>query len=161
MERLVKSNAPPMKASELWRDKLAVLLCIQRPGMKLIGFSVYVCCNMITDASCAEMKLASYMPKKPIFDALGVQIFAVLHEHIESEVPALGGGKLLKDKFLSGFVFNPRAILVGEELELLTNLSERNFGDWAPVSEVIEICARLQNQQQDQRASSKSPQEYE
>lgn len=24
--------------------------------------------------------------KKPIFDALGVQLFAVLHEHIESEV---------------------------------------------------------------------------
>lgn len=24
--------------------------------------------------------------KKPLFDALGVQLFAVLHEHIESEV---------------------------------------------------------------------------
>lgn len=24
--------------------------------------------------------------KKPIFDALGVQLFAVLHEHIEAEV---------------------------------------------------------------------------
>ncbi|XVF65083.1 hypothetical protein PTKIN_Ptkin09bG0218300 [Pterospermum kingtungense] len=37
---------------------------------------------------------------------------------------------------------------------------ERNFGGWAPVAEVIEICARLQNHQQDQGASSKSPQEY-
>ena len=32
MERLVKSKTPPMKASELWRDKPAVLLCIRRPG---------------------------------------------------------------------------------------------------------------------------------
>lgn len=31
-ERLVKSRAPPMKSSELWRDKPAVLLCIRRPG---------------------------------------------------------------------------------------------------------------------------------
>ena len=27
--------------------------------------------------------------KKPIFDALGVQLFAVLHEHIDSEVQYL------------------------------------------------------------------------
>ena len=32
MERLVKTKTPPMKASELWRDKTAVLLCIRRPG---------------------------------------------------------------------------------------------------------------------------------
>lgn len=32
MERLVKTKAPPMKASELWRDKPAVILCIRRPG---------------------------------------------------------------------------------------------------------------------------------
>lgn len=31
MERLV-AITPPMKASELWRDKPAVLLCIRRPG---------------------------------------------------------------------------------------------------------------------------------
>lgn len=30
-----------------------------------------------------------FYAKKPIFDALGVQIFAVLHEHIESEVPSI------------------------------------------------------------------------
>lgn len=32
MERLVKTKTPPMKASELWRNKPAVLLCIRRPG---------------------------------------------------------------------------------------------------------------------------------
>lgn len=32
VESLVKSMAPPTKASELWRDKPAVLLCIRRPG---------------------------------------------------------------------------------------------------------------------------------
>ena len=84
---------------------------------------------------------------------------------------ALGGGKLLKDKFLSGFVFNPRAIanykrakamgidqnfkgegeikgglfIVGKGgTGIAYQFIERNFGDWAPVAEVIEICARLQ-----------------
>lgn len=32
MDPLVKLKTPPMKASELWRDKPAVLLCIRRPG---------------------------------------------------------------------------------------------------------------------------------
>jgi hypothetical protein len=32
MDRLVKAKTPPMKASDLWRDKPAVLLCIRRPG---------------------------------------------------------------------------------------------------------------------------------
>lgn len=32
MEVLVSSKAPPMRASELWRDKPVVLLCIRRPG---------------------------------------------------------------------------------------------------------------------------------
>lgn len=32
MEPLVKTNTPPMKASELWRDKPAVILCLRRPG---------------------------------------------------------------------------------------------------------------------------------
>ncbi|GMI75295.1 hypothetical protein HRI_001198800 [Hibiscus trionum] len=191
MEPLVKSKAPPMKASELWRDKPAVLLCIRRPG-----------CIM------CRAEAHQLYAKKPIFDALGVQMFAVLHEHIESEVKdfwprywggvvildrtmeffkALGGGKLLKDKFLSGFLFNPRAIanykrakalgiaqnfkgegeikgglfIVGQGgTGIAYQFIERNFGDWAPVAETIEICARLQNQQQDQGDSSKSPQEY-
>ncbi|XVF43311.1 hypothetical protein PTKIN_Ptkin02bG0030200 [Pterospermum kingtungense] len=192
MERLVQSKTPPMKASELWRDKPAVLVCIRRPG-----------CIM------CRAEAHQLYAKKPIFDALGVQMFAVLHEHIESEVKdfwprywggvvifdrtmgffkALGGGKLLKDKFLSGFLFNPRAIanykrakamgieqnfkgegeikgglfIVGQGgTGIAYQFIERNFGDWAPVAEVIEICARLQNHQQEQGASSKSPQEYE
>ncbi|XVE74417.1 hypothetical protein DITRI_Ditri12bG0015500 [Diplodiscus trichospermus] len=192
MERLVKSKTPPMKASELWQDKPAVLLCIRRPG-----------CIM------CRAEAHQLYAKKPIFDALGVQLFAVLHEHRESEVKdfwprywggvvafdrgmgffkALGGGKLLKDKFLSGFVFNPRAIanykrakamgidqnfkgegeikgglfIVGRGgTGIAYQFIERNFGDWAPVAEVIEICARLQNHQQDHEASSKSPQEHE
>lgn len=32
MERLVTTKTPPMKASDLWRNKPAVLLCIRRPG---------------------------------------------------------------------------------------------------------------------------------
>lgn len=152
--------------------------------------------------------------RKPIFDALGYQLFAVIHEHIESEVSirllapstyptclteivvmqvkdfwprywggavifdqgrgffkALGGGKLMKEKFLSGFVFNPRAIanykrakamgvkqnfngegeikgglfiLGSAKRGIAYQFIERNFGDWAPLSEVIEICTKIQ-----------------
>lgn len=84
---------------------------------------------------------------------------------------ALGGGKLLKDKFLSGFLLNPRAIanykrakatgldqnfngegeikgglfIVGRgKTGIAYQFVERNFGDWAPISEVFEICNRLQ-----------------
>ncbi|KAJ7943277.1 Thioredoxin-like protein aaed1, chloroplastic [Quillaja saponaria] len=181
MERLVKTKTPPMKASELWRDKPAVLMCIRRPG-----------CIM------CRAEAHQLYSKKPIFDALGIQLFAVLHEHIETEVKdfwprywggvvlfdrnmeffkALGGGKLLKEKFLSGFVFNPRAIanykraksmgieqnfrgegeikgglfIVGSRRSgIAYQFIERNFGDWAPLAEVIEICTQFQNQQQGQ-----------
>lgn len=84
---------------------------------------------------------------------------------------ALGGGELLKEKFLSGFVFNLRAIanyrrakamgikqnLKGEgEIKgglfilgsgrsgIAYQFIERNFGDWAPLAELIEICTQLQ-----------------
>ena len=84
---------------------------------------------------------------------------------------ALGGGKLLKDKFITGFVFNPRAIanykrakamgieqnfkgegeikgglfVVGSGRSgIAYQFIERNFGDWAPLPEVVEICTRLQ-----------------
>ncbi|KAI7993983.1 Peroxiredoxin-like 2A [Camellia lanceoleosa] len=127
MECLVKTKTPTMKASELWRDKPAVLV-------------------------------------------------------------SLGGGKLLKDKFISGFLFNPRAIanykrakatgmeqnFKGEgEIKgglfivsrgrsgIAYQFIERNFGDWAPLPEVIEICTQLQNQQQSQWESSKTTQENE
>ncbi|KAF5939233.1 hypothetical protein HYC85_023492 [Camellia sinensis] len=188
-ECLVKTKTPPMKASELWRDKPAVLVCIRRPG-----------CIM------CRAEAHQLYSKKPIFDALGVQLFAVIHEHIEAEVKdfwprywggsviynkdmeffkALGGGKLLKDKFISGFLFNPRAIanykhakatgmeqIFKGEGEIKGGLFivsrgrsgiayqfiERNFGDWAPLPEVIEICTQLQNQQQSQWESSKTTQ---
>ncbi|GMN42086.1 hypothetical protein TIFTF001_011298 [Ficus carica] len=187
MERLVKSKAPPMKASELWRDKPAVLLCIRRPG-----------CIM------CRAEAHQLYAKKPIFDALGVQLYAVLHEHIESEVKdfwprywggvvlydrsldffkALGGGELLKEKFLSGFLFNPRAItnyrrakargikqnfkgegeikgglfIVGTGRSgIAYQFIERNFGDWAPLAEVIEICTQLQSPHQGLEESIKS-----
>lgn len=84
---------------------------------------------------------------------------------------ALGGGNLLKDKFISGFLLNPRAIsnyrrakamgvdqnfrgegetkgglfIVGKgKSGIAYQFIERNFGDWAPLAEVIEICRRLQ-----------------
>lgn len=83
---------------------------------------------------------------------------------------ALGGGQLLKDKFISGFIFNPRAIanykhakamgidqnfkgegeikgglfIVGRDKSgIAYQFIERNFGDWAPVAEVIDICSKL------------------
>ncbi|XP_073136010.1 uncharacterized protein [Henckelia pumila] len=181
MEHLIKSKTPPMKASELWRDRPAILVCVRRPG-----------CIM------CRAEAHQLYSKKPIFDALGVQLFAVLHEHIESEVKnfwprywggavlfdrgqeffkSLGGGKLLKDKFISGFLLNPRAIanykrakaigveqnfkgegeikgglfIVGKgKSGIAYQFIERNFGDWAPLSEVVEICTRIQNQQNSQ-----------
>lgn len=36
MERLIKSKTPPMKASELWREKPAIFVCIRRPGYDFI-----------------------------------------------------------------------------------------------------------------------------
>ncbi|XP_042049268.1 uncharacterized protein LOC121794927 [Salvia splendens] len=72
MERLIKSKTPPMKASELWREKPALFVCIRRPGCIMCRAEVH-----------------QLYSKKPIFDALGVQLFAVLHEHIDSEVQHL------------------------------------------------------------------------
>lgn len=84
---------------------------------------------------------------------------------------ALGGGKLLKDKFITGFIFNSRAIanykrakatgldfnykgegetkgglfIIGSgKSGIAYQFIERNFGDWAPLAEVIEICSRIQ-----------------
>ncbi|XP_073300960.1 uncharacterized protein [Primulina huaijiensis] len=187
MEPLIKSKTPPMKASELWRERPAILVCIRRPG-----------CIM------CRAEAHQLYSKKPMFDALGVQLFAVLHEHIESEVKnfwprywggavlfdrgqeffkALGGGKLMKEKFISGFLLNPRAIanykrakaigveqnfkgegeikgglfIVGKgKSGLAYQFIERNFGDWAPLSEVVEICSRIQNQQNSQSEAMKS-----
>ncbi|XP_071717345.1 uncharacterized protein [Rutidosis leptorrhynchoides] len=178
MERLVKTKTPPFRISDLWRDKPSLLLCIRRPGCIMCRAEAH--------------KLYS---KKPIFDALGINLFAVLHEQIESEVrdfwprywggvvlfdknmdlfKALGGGSLLKDKFISGFLFNPRAranykrakamgieqnfkgegeikgglFMVGRgKSGIAYQFIERNFGDWAPLAEVIEIGKKLQEHQ--------------
>ncbi|EXB44920.1 hypothetical protein L484_026508 [Morus notabilis] len=163
MERLVKSKAPPMKASELWRDKPAVILCIRRPGLdKKHDSSVKACLEMdkiwIGDF---EEKVKDFWPRY----WGGV----VLYDRGLDFFKALGGGELLKEKFLSGFVFNLRAIanyrrakamgikqnLKGEgEIKgglfimgsgrsgIAYQFIERNFGDWAPPAEFIEICKR-------------------
>ena len=95
----------------------------------------------------------------------------VLYDRSLNFFKALGGGELLKEKFLSGFLFNPRAItnyrrakamgikqnfkgegeIKGGLFIVGTGRSgipyqfiERNFGDWAPLAEVIEICTQLQ-----------------
>ncbi|CAM6026350.1 unnamed protein product [Sphagnum balticum] len=105
----------PFKASELWVDKPTLIFCLRRPG-----------CIM------CRGEAHQLYARKPIFDAMGVQLVVVLNEHIESEVrafwphywagtvlldenreffKALGGGKLRKGNLLTGFVFSPRAIL--------------------------------------------------
>lgn len=83
---------------------------------------------------------------------------------------ALGGGKLLKDGFLTGFLLNSQAKANhkaakdagfegnhrGEGLikggmfivrrgrgGIAYQFIERNFGDWAPIAEVVEICNRI------------------
>ncbi|XP_031121718.1 uncharacterized protein LOC116024847 [Ipomoea triloba] len=192
IERLVKTKTPPMKASELWRDLPALLLCIRRPG-----------CIM------CRAEAHQLYSKKPIFDSLGIKLIAVIHEYIESEVKdfwprywggavlhdrgmeffkALGGGQLLKDKFISGFLLNPRAIanykrakamgldqnfrgegeikgglfIVGKgKTGIAYQFIERNFGDWAPIAEIIEICRQMQNQKNSRSESMKSVQDYD
>lgn len=84
---------------------------------------------------------------------------------------ALGGGKLTKDSFISGFLFYPIAranyrrakalgvdqsfkgkgeikgglfVLGSGKSGIAYQFIERNFGDWAPLAEVIEICTQLQ-----------------
>lgn len=86
---------------------------------------------------------------------------------------ALGGGVLPKESFITGFIFNPvaranyqRAKATGIESNLKGDgtikggllivrpgrggvayqFVERNFGDWAPLEEVLEVCAKLQQQ---------------
>ncbi|WJX57943.1 hypothetical protein P8452_43450 [Trifolium repens] len=183
MEPLVKIKTPPFKASELWRDKPAVFFCLRRPG-----------CIM------CRAEAHQLYSRKPIFDSLGIQLFAVLHEDIESEVKdfwprywggvvlldrsrdfykALGGGKLPKENFLSGFLLNPKALsnfkraksmnfeynfkgegeikgglfIIGSGKNgIAYQFMERNFGDWAPIAEVIEICTQMQkNKHEGQR----------
>lgn len=96
---------------------------------------------------------------------------AILFDRGRNFFQALGGGKLLKEKFFSGFLLNPRAIanykrakasgfqqnfkgegevkgglfiLGSGRSGIAYQFIERNFGDWAPLAEVIEICTQLQ-----------------
>lgn len=175
-ERLISTKAPPMKASELWQDKPAVILCVRRPG-----------CIM------CRAEAHQLYSRKPIFDAMGFQLIAVLHEQIEPEVKdfwprywggmvildrareffkALGNGVLLRDKFITGFLLNSRArsnykrakatgleqnlrgegeikgglFIIGRGRRgIAYQFVEMNFGDWAPIAEVLDICGRMQD----------------
>ncbi|XP_020583339.1 uncharacterized protein LOC110026654 [Phalaenopsis equestris] len=177
VQSVAASNFATMKASEMWKEKAVVLLCIRRPG-----------CIM------CRAEAHRLYSRKPIFDALGIQLVAVLHEHIESEVrefwprywggvvvidqnmgffKAFGGGRLLKDRFLTGFVLNSEAkanyraakatglegnyrgerhikggmfIVRRGRGGIAYQFIERNFGDWAPIAEVVEICNRIKNE---------------
>lgn len=176
MDRFLKLRPKSIKASELWHNKPAILVCIRRPG-----------CIM------CRAEARQIYARKEIFDKMGFQLIAVLHEYLESEVKdfwprywggmvifdqsmsffkALGGGKVLKENFLTGFLFNPRAIanfrrakatgidhnfkgegetkgglfIVGRgKTGIAYQFTEKNFGDWAPIVEVMYICNRLQN----------------
>lgn len=84
---------------------------------------------------------------------------------------ALGGGELMRDKFLSGFVLNPRALanykrakgmglkqnfkgqgeikgglfVIGSGRSgVAYHFVETNFGDSAPLPDLIQICTQLQ-----------------
>eukprot|EP00249_Psilotum_nudum_P011136 c22984_g2_i1 orf=196-1494(+) len=168
---------PPMKAADLWSVKPTLVFCIRRPG-----------CVM------CRAEAHQLYARKPIFDALGVQLVAVLHELIEEEVKAfwprfwggivvadkncdffkaLGGGRLPQEGFISGFIFNPAALsnfkraratgidynFKGEGTVkgglfimrpgkggVAYQFVESNFGDWAPLSEVLDICGKLKQQ---------------
>ncbi|KAH9314405.1 hypothetical protein KI387_023032, partial [Taxus chinensis] len=168
-------SPPPMRAGDLWLDKPAVVLCIRRPG-----------CVM------CRAEAHQIYARKPLFDAMGFQLIAVLHEFIDAEVKefwprywggivavdlqkdffrALGGGNLPTEGFITGFLFNKRAIdnyRRAKAMGIQTNYKgegtvkggllvigsgktgvayqfvERNFGDSAPLGEVIEICSKIQ-----------------
>jgi len=130
--------------------------------------------------------------RKPIFDAMGIQLVVCLNEHIDAEVrafwprywggmvvvdenreffKALGGGMIPKENFITGFLLNPaakanwkRATDTGIEYNLTGEgtikgglyilragnggvayqFVERNFGDWAPLEEVLDVCGNIQ-----------------
>ncbi|KAI5081237.1 hypothetical protein GOP47_0004420 [Adiantum capillus-veneris] len=166
---------PPMKASDIWMSRPTIIFCIRRPG-----------CVM------CRAEAHQLYSRKPIFDAMGVQLVAVLNELIDAEVKsfwprfwggmifvdkdrdffkAMAGGRLVKESFVTGFLCNPvsranfkRAKASGIHNNLngghlvkggvlvvrkgrggvAYQFVERNFGDWAPLEEVIEVCSKLE-----------------
>ncbi|KAH7280495.1 hypothetical protein KP509_37G070500 [Ceratopteris richardii] len=168
---------PPMKICDIWSSKPTVVLCIRRPG-----------CVM------CRAEAHQIYSRKPIFDAMGMQLVVILNELIESEVKsfwprfwggmmlvdkdrnlfkALGGGRLINEGFVTGFLCNPvtranfkRAKATGIHNNLTGGhlvkggllvvrkgrggvayqFVERNFGDWAPVEEVVEVSSKVQSQ---------------
>uniref|UniRef100_A0A7I4DAF2 Peroxiredoxin-like 2A n=1 Tax=Physcomitrium patens TaxID=3218 RepID=A0A7I4DAF2_PHYPA len=111
----LQSKPRSFKASNLWADKATLFFCIRRPGCVMCRAEAY-----------------QLFARKPIFDALGIQLVAVLLEYIDDEVyafwprywagmvvldenrdffRALGGGKLMKDNLFTGFFLNPIARL--------------------------------------------------
>jgi len=164
----------PTRASELWAEKPTLILCLRRPG-----------CVM------CRAEAHQLYSRKPIFDAMGIQLVAVINEHIDAEVrafwprywggavvvdedreffKALGQGELPKEGFVTGFLLNAaakanykRAKATGVEgnyngegtikggLYIMRpgnggvayQFIERNFGDWAPLEEVLEVCGNL------------------
>uniref|UniRef100_A0A7I4B1B2 Peroxiredoxin-like 2A n=1 Tax=Physcomitrium patens TaxID=3218 RepID=A0A7I4B1B2_PHYPA len=110
--------------------------------------------------------------RKPIFDAMGIQLVVLLTEHIDGEVRAFWlrywGGMVVN--YLTGFFLNPVAIAnykrssstgfdwnvrgkgnIKGDLYVIRAGSggvayqfvERNFGDWAPLDEVMEACENI------------------
>ncbi|CAK9257300.1 unnamed protein product [Sphagnum jensenii] len=166
---------PPSKASELWANQPTLILCLRRPG-----------CVM------CRSEAHQLYARKPIFDAMGIQLVVCLNEHIDAEVrafwprywggivvedekreffKALGGGRLNEENVFRGFLFNAttranwkRARATGIDNSSTGEASikgglyiiragnggvayqfvERNFGDWAPLEEVLNVCGEIQ-----------------
>ncbi|CAM6064829.1 unnamed protein product [Sphagnum tenellum] len=166
---------PPSKASELWANQPTLILCLRRPG-----------CVM------CRSEAHQLYARKPIFDAMGIQLVVCLNEHIDAEVrafwprywggivvvdekreffKALGGGRLNEENVITGFIFNAtaranwkRARATGIEFNsngegnikgglyiiragnggVAYQFVERNFGDWAPLEEVLNVCGEIQ-----------------
>ncbi|KAJ7554293.1 hypothetical protein O6H91_06G134000 [Diphasiastrum complanatum] len=167
---------PPSKAADLWTRGPAILFCLRRPG-----------CVM------CRAEAHQLYARKALFDSMGIQLIAVLNEFIEAEVRAfwprywggavvvdknrdffraLGGGRLMKESFFTGFVLNARAVANHKRARAVPGIEnnfngegtikgglyimrpgkggaaymfiERNFGDWAPLEEVLEVCNKIQ-----------------
>ncbi|KAJ0960721.1 hypothetical protein J5N97_001370 [Dioscorea zingiberensis] len=168
MERLLTVKAPPMKASIYGGINPLFYFVSDAQGtndpcpiyLHLFLFVIDVLHPLMT----IESEVKDFWPR--YWGGI-----VVLDRNLDF-FKALGGGELLKDKFVSGFLLNRRAIanyqraratglqqnFIGEgEIKgglfivasgrngIAYQFIERNFGDWAPISEVVEICSKIQN----------------